>query len=278
MWKASSALLLGLLWPQEGPEPASMLVRRTDVSAVLRSWRITGVMACAHKGRVRKCLRVENAFPCGLLEIVQRPGASQILEALPWVAPIPTGGRHGEGNLRFGEARVASLVPTLVAEPGLPIAKPHSMGFRMSYVSEFDPIGWRVEAWDLLLNASKVPPDCSRVPLHPGCAGLWGSLYPRAGYVIHGSEPQAAALQALRAALAAHRPVGRAVVTPYPFEPRRGHFLQMLKPAWRPGVPIGYPLPPDWMPGSMSGSYLFMHLGIFEECARCLPARLVGPR
>ncbi len=52
----------------------------------------------------------------------------------------------------------------------------------------------------------------------------------------------------------------------------------MIRPVRRKAVRIGADGPIDEGALSMAGAYLFVHLGIFEECRRCLPPRLVGPR
>ena len=278
MWKASSALLLGLLLPQEIPEPVATIVGRTDLSAIFRTWRIKGVLACHHKGRLRKCLWVENAFPCGIFEVVQQTGASAVAEAQSAVRGIRTTGGHGESNLRFAEARVHTVVPFPPDFIGIPIAKPWPVGFQVNYISELDPIGWRVEWWDLLLRGALAGRQCEAFPRHPGCAGSWGPIYPRTGFVLHQSEPMAAFLQAVRAGRVASDPAGRIVLQPYLFEPRTGHYLQMVRPVTRPALPIGISGRIDEGAGSRTGTYVFLHLGIFEECARCLPPRLVGPR
>ncbi|MBI4566491.1 MAG: hypothetical protein HY716_17570 [Planctomycetes bacterium] len=277
MWRASSALVLGLLWPQDAPESAAALMKRADAGALLRTWKFKGVMHCTVGGLPLACIRVENAFPCGLIEVVQRPGASQVFEAQSVVSSVHAGSRHSEGNLRFAEARVHTAVP-LPPDFILPVARPPAMGYRLNYVSEFDRIGWRTAWWDLLLRAARVPASCERWPNQPGCAGRWGAMYPRTGFAVHASEPMAAFLQAVRAGRVASDPAGRVVLEPYLFEPRPGHYLQMIKPVWRPAVPIGPPGALDRGAGSTTGSYLFIHLGIFEECRGCLPPRLVGPR
>lgn len=278
MWKASSALLLGLLLPQDIPEPAATLVRRADVSAIFRTWRIKGVLACPHKGRHYKCLWVENAFPCGIFEVVQQPGATVVAEAQSAVRGIRTTAGHGESNLRFAETRVHTVVPFPPDFLGFPIAKPWPVGFHVNYISELDPVGWRVEWWDLILRGALLGFQCEVNPRHPGCAGSWGPIYPRTGFVLHPSEPKAAFLQAVRAGRVASDPAGRVVLRLYPFEPRTGHYIQMVRPVTRLAVPIGLPGPIDEGGGSRTGTYVFLHLGVFEECRRCLPPRLVGPR
>jgi hypothetical protein len=276
--RIAAALLAGLLFPQEIPEPASTIAARADLGAIFRTWRIKGVLGCPHKGRTRHCLWVENAFPCGIFEVVQRPGASLVADAQPAVRGLRTTGGHGGGGLRFADARVHTLVPWPPDFIGFPIAKPWPAGFRVNYLSELDPIGWRIDWWDRILRPVPVVGDCATRPLQPGCAGTWGAYYPRTGFVLDPSEPKAAFLQAVRAGRVASDPAGRVTLSPYPFEPRTGHYLQLLRPVLRPAIPIGSPGAIDAGAGSRSGSYLFLHLGIFEECHRCLAPRLVGPR
>ena len=273
-----AALLAGLLFPQEIPEPASTLAARADLSAIFRTWRIKGVLGCPHKGRTRHCLWVENAFPCGVFEVVQRPGASLVAEAQPAVRGLFTTGGHGAGGLRFADARVHTLVPYPPDFIGFPIAKPWPIGFRVNYLSELDRIGWRIDWWDRILRPVPVVGECETRPFQPGCAGTWGAFYPRTGFLLHHSEAKAAFLQAVRAGRVASDPAGRVVLAPYPFEPRTGHYLQLVRPVLRPAIPIGLPGDIDAGAGSRTGSYLFLHFGIFEECHRCLPPRLVGPR
>lgn len=277
MTRIAAALLAGLLFPQDIPEPASTIAARADVSAIFRSWRIKGVLGCPHKGRTRHCLWVENAFPCGIFEVVQRPCASLVAEAQSAVRGLRTTGGHG-GGLRFADARVHTLVPWPPDFIGFPIAKPWPSGFRVNYLSELDPVGWRIDWWDRILRPVPAVGDCASRPLQPGCAGTWGAYYPRTGFVLDPSEPKAAFLQAVRAGRVASDPAGRVALSPYPFEPRTGHYLQLVRPVLRPAIPIGSPGAIDAGAGSRTGSYLFLHLGIFEECRRCLAPRLVGPR
>jgi len=276
--RIAAALLAGLLFPQEIPEPASTIAARADMSAIFRTWRLKGVLGCPHKGRTRHCLWVENAFPCGIIEVVQRPGASLVAEAQPAVRGLRTTGGHGGGGLRFADARVHTLVPWPPDFIRFPIAKPWPAGFGVNYLSELDPVGWRIDWWDRILRPVPVVGDCETRPLQPGCAGTWGAYYPRTGFVLNPSEPKAAFLQAVRAGRVASDPAGRVTLSLYPFEPRTGHYLQLLRPVLRPAIPIGSPGAIDAGAGSRSGSYLFLHFGIFEECHRCLAPRLVGPR
>lgn len=276
--RSAAALLAGLLFPQDIPEPASTLAARADLGSILRTWRLKGVLSCPHKGRTRHCLWVENAFPCGIFEVAQRPGASLVVEAQSLARGLRSTGGHGEGGLRFADARVHTLVPFPPDLLGLPIAKPWPQGFRVNYLSELDPVGWRIDWWDRLLRPTRLALGCEFQPAQAGCAGVWGPYYPRTGYVLHQSEPMAAFLQAVRAGRVASDPAGRGVLSRYAFEPRTGHYLQLVRPVLRPAIPIGAPGPIDAGAVSRTGSYVFLHFGIFEECRRCLPPRLVGPR
>ena len=278
MTRMAAALMAGLLFPQDIPEPASTITARADLSAIFRSWRIRGVLSCPHKGRTRHCLWVENAFPCGIIEVVRRPGASLVAEAQAAVRGVRTTAGHTEGGLSFADARVHTIVPFPPDFIGIPIAKPWPSGFRVNYVSELDAVGWRIDWWDRTLRPSLAAIGCEAQPLQPGCAGTWGAFYPRTGFLQQPSEPKAAYLQAVRAGRVASDPAGRVVLSPYLFEPRTGHYLQMIRPVLRPAIAIGSPGEVDAGAGSATGSYLFLHFGIFEECHRCLPPRLVGPR
>lgn len=227
-------------------------VGRLDLSVVLRTWRVKGVLYCP-----KPCLWVENAYPTGLLEISRQTMKSRI-------APLPfrvsatsshTGPEDGsQSALQFAEARVFYFAPSLEFEEL--IAKPPS-GFYLAYVSELDAVGWRSPFVDQML-------------LRP----------PRIGFVIQDSEVLAAYEQALRAARVASAPALRVVLGRYPYEPRTGHFIQMVHPRARSAITIGSRdfEKMERQVLSLDGSYMFVHYGIFESCRRCLPTRLVGPR
>jgi hypothetical protein len=192
----------------------------------------------------------------------------------------------GDGTLnQFAEARVYTFVvpaPGIEATP-IPLARPWGPLFQVDYLSELDFLGWRNPAIDMLTSpeawVSSVK-SCDRTPDLAFCAGTWGSYFPRIGFVNHPSPVIAAHLQALRAGRASSRPFGRAVIAPYPFEPRTGHYLQMIRPLWRPSISIGLPMTKLIEAGAYSphGAYLFMHYGIFETCRGCMPVILTGPR
>lgn len=289
MTKAISAAALGFVMflPYEGTESSPALAPRVDVSAILRSWRLKGVLVCPHHGHMRKCWWVENAYPCGILEVVHSPWTSHMAEAAgllktgQGVGPAVTssaGADRGQSNLQFADARVYTFIPPLPEALDIPIARPRGPFFAPHYLSELDAWGWRTGIVDRLLQPLRSRANCEKAPDPHNCAGRWGAYWPREGFVVQQSEPMAAYLQALRAGRAASSPMGRFAITPYPFEPRTGHFIQMMRPVPRPAIRIGHAGPIDQGAGSLHGAYLFVHLGIFEECRRCLPPRLVEVR
>jgi hypothetical protein len=259
--------------PFEGTVPLGSIAGQVDVSAIIKTWRVKGALVCSHKGKPKTCLWVENAFPCGLLEVVHQPFRTHITEASAALAALrrlplssSAGSDRGQTNLQFADSHVFTWVPPLVEDIDVPIAWPKGFSFAANYLSELDAFAWRTGLIDRLTKPPYVP------------VGTWGSWYPREGYLIHQSEPKAAFLQAVRAGRAASDPAGRFVPIPYPFEPRNGHLLQVIRPVRRRAVRIGEAGPIDEGAGSLHGAYLFIHMGIFEECRRCLPTRLVGPR
>ena len=270
LWKILSALALCLLQdrlPYEGSIPVPAVVPRLDLTCILRTWRVKGVLACPYKGDTKPCLWVENAYPCGLLEVVRQTGKSHLFPSLPVGTKRTTSG-HGESQLQFSDARVFTFVPPFVQDLEIPIAAPRGPTFTLNYVSEIDAPGWRSGLLDLLF------------PQPMDCAGNWGCYTPRIGFIQQQSEVLAAYLQALRAGRVASWPIGRVAVSPYSFEPRTGHYLQMVSPVPRSCVSIGHPdlKALETGAGSPYGAYLFVHWGLFEACKRCLPPRLLPPR
>lgn len=290
MWKSSvlGVLVLSMMQerlPFEGSVPLKAVTAQVDVSAILRTWRIKGVLACVSGGRPRKCLWVENAYPCGIFEVVHQPFRSHLPEVAPLMAALrklplalssSAGSDKGQTNLQFADVRVYTYVPPRIEETDLPIAQPRGVPFTVNYVSELDAVAWRTGLVDRLTRPG--PLTCDVAPDRRHCAGRWGPYNPREGFLVHQSEPKAAHLQAVRGGRVAHDPPGRFVMVPYEFEPRTGHLIQLIRPAWRRAIRIGEAGPIDEGAGSIHGAYLFVHLGIFEECRRCLPPRLVGPR
>lgn len=252
--------------PYEGTVPPPALLGRIDVGCILKTWKIKGVLVCPWRGGVTPCLWVENAYPCGVLEVVRQPFRTH-LASVPLPAGKLTSG-HNEGGLQFAESRVFTFVPPLAQHLEIPLAAPRGPFFQVNYVSELDAPGWRTGLLDLLMQ----PPV--------ECAGAWGGYSPRTGFVTQPSEVIAAHLQALRGGRVASSPFGRVVLSPYPFEPRTGHFIQRIAPPGPGCVSIGNPDLRSLEAGALSphGAYLFLHYGLFEECRRCLEPRLVGPR
>ncbi len=266
--KGLSVLALCLIQdlPYVGSLPPPAILTRLDFSCALRTWKIKGVLWCPWQGNLKPCLWVENAYPCGLLEVVRQPLKSHVV-GLPFSVGLTTSG-HNEGQVQFAEARVFTFVPPVTQQLEIPIAAPSTPKFMVNYVSELDAFGWRTGLTDLLFTKSG------------DCAGKWGCFSPRRGFVEQSSEVIAAHLQALRGGRVASMPFGRVVLFPYEYEPRLGHFLQMVSPTVRSCVSIGYPDLSSLEAGGLSpyGAYLFVHWAMFDECRRCLPPRLLPPR
>ena len=269
-WKALSLLAVALLRQDvsyEGTVDPVTAIGRLDVSCIFATWRIKGVLWCPYKNNWKPCLWVENAYPCGLLEVVRQPMKSHVMR-LPEIRGTTSG--HNEAQLQFGEARVFTFIPPVVQNLDIPIAAPRGAFFAINYISELDSAGWRTGLLDSLFSMTKVKEK----------VGAWGDAYPRCGFVQQPSEPIAAHLQAVRAGKVAAAPLGRVFIQPYPFEPRVGHRMQLISPSIRGCVPIGTPLLKllETGTGSPWGAYLFVHWGLFEECKRCLSPRLLPPR
>lgn len=271
LWKATSLLLLCLAQdrlPYEGSLSAATILPRLDLTCILRTWRIKGVLWCPWHGTTKPCLWVENAYPCGILEVVRQPFRSHLAE-LPGLPARSLTSGHNEDRLQFAETRVLTYIPPLLQDLEIPIAAPRGPVYTINYVSELDGAGWRTGLSDLLLPGVK-----------GDCAGNWGCFSPRIGFLTQQSEVLAAHLQALRAGRVAAAPLGRVVITPYSYEPRLGHHLQMISPTLRACVSIGNSdlKALETGGGSPYGAYLFVYWGYFEACKRCLPPRYLPPR
>lgn len=282
--------------PYEGKDSLTSTLGRMDVLLILRTWRAKGVLACTHGFDVRVCLWVENAYPSGLFEVIRQPYKTQLAEMkamLKGLEPLKVGpagsSSHspvaGDGTAnQFAEARVYTFVPDLgLSNSDVPLAIPSSLRFQPNYITELDAIGWRSTLVDTMTCPEMVVArlkSCGMAPDPITCAGTWGSYFPRIGFINHPSQAMAAAMQALRAGRAASRPLGRAVLSPYDYEPRTGHYIQMVEPLPKLATSIGSPFPGllDAGAGSTFGNYLFVHFGIFDYCAGCLPVRLVEER
>jgi hypothetical protein len=260
---ASLCLLQDRL-PYEGTLNPATVLPRLDVTCILRTWRVKGVLACPWNGHMKPCLWVENAYPCGLLEVVRQPFKSH-LAGFPGSRRSTAG--HNETQLQYAETRVFSYVPPFVQDLEIPIAAPRGPTFMVNYVSELDAPGWRTGLLEALFRS-------------PEKVGAWGCASPRTGWVDQPSEPLAAHLQAIRAGKVAALPIGRVVISPYAFEPRVGHYVQMVSPVVRSCVTIGNSdlRALETGAGSPYGAYLFVHWGLFDECRRCLRPRLLPPR
>ncbi len=268
LWKTLSIAALCLLQerlPYEGTIPVPTILPRLDVSCMIKTWRIKGVLYCPWHGHMKPCLWVENAYPCGLLEVVRQPFKSHLPE-FPQIPFRKTTSSHTQSALQFAETRVFTFVPPLVQMLEIPIAAPRPQ-LMINYVSELDSVGWRTGLLDKLFAVNRE------------CAGEWGCYYPRIGFVEQPSEVLAAHLQALRGGRVASNPIGR-IAIPYSFEPRTGHYLQMISPKLRSCVSIGNSdlksLESDGT--SPHGAYLFVQWGLFDECKRCLHTRYLPPR
>lgn len=200
---------------------------QVDVGLILSTWKIKGVMVCTRDGRPNACLLIENAYPCGIIEVVRQPGRSHLLEAslLKLLEPLGNFGvLYGKSSshtvesdqgshLQFAEAHVYTFVPPLLGVPaigGLPIVHPLGPLFQVSYFSEIDGFNWRTAFADYVLDPEAAAkrlalPSCESVPRVEDCAGKWGSWFPRIGFLNHPSEVMAAYMQALRAGRAAAR-------------------------------------------------------------------------
>lgn len=267
----------------EGRHDRLSLETQIDFSAVLRTWRIKGVMVCTHGGETTTCLWVENAYPCGVFEVVRQPFRSHLKEGrarLELFAKLHPGlqSRHGE-DLQFADVRAWTFVPELNLKLDLPLAIPDAAALELDYVSELDASAWRREWVDRVLNPAPIA-FCEKVSNPKECAGRWGAYRPRAGFVTRGSEVMASCLQALRGGRVASQPAGRVILSRYDYEPRTGHYLQRISPGPGQAFSIGSSdvTGVERGAGSKRGAYLFVHFGVFEVCNGCLPVRLTEER
>lgn len=284
-------VVLGILAAQdvprlgyEGSYDSVRLEAQIDWAAVLRTWRIKGVLVCTHAGETTTCLWVENAYPVGILEAVRQPFRTHLKEGERTFSLLRGFGsrmesRHGE-DLQFAEVRTWTFVPELKVELDIALAIPDSASLELDYASELDLAAWRSEWVDRLLEPRAVLVSCERVSSPRDCPGRWGSYWPRIGFVARSNEVIASCVQALRGGRVASRGMGRIVLSRYAHEPRTGHYLQMLSPVSRPAVSIGSPDVGSIERAAVSrhGAYLFVHFGVFEACRGCLPVRLTEER
>jgi hypothetical protein len=270
--------------PYEGTLSIISTYGLVDVGTILSSWRILGALACPTlEGGIRACLLVENAYPCGIFEVIRQRGRTHYAEMGGVLALLGSFTLFGKSSsetaraaagdsLQFADTRVYGFVPDLgLANSGVPLAIPQGTTFQVSYVSELDGFGWRKPLVDELVAPQSVIArlkSCDRIPDPKNCAGSWGSYWPRVGSIENPSQVMAAHVQALRAGRAASAPLGRVVLETYAYEPRTGHYIQMIRPTYRTAITIGSPLITLYERGAGSsyGAYAFLHYGIFFAC------------
>jgi hypothetical protein len=274
----------------EGTETSVGVLGRLDLSCIFRNHFILGAMVCTHGFEVRACLIHQNPYPVGILESVRRKGTSFLSEAKPFLSVLKglpvlgdTSSHTNEPSsgtgLQFSEAHAYESVPDLPVDDF--IAKPSGSIFVPRYFSEADGFFWRSPEAARAVDPSAMVAGllaCSKIPRPAECAGTWGPWYPETGFLVHPSEVMAAHVQALRGArVSSHSQIR--VSNRYQWEPRTGHFVQMVRPIWKTCVSIGSPLVKyaELGAGSTEGAYLFIHFAVFIECNGCLPAILQAP-
>lgn len=280
----------------------------TDWRCILRHWRIRGVGVCIKKLKPHPCLKVENPWPVGVLEITPREFSSSIKEVDLLLAKMrgaargardrllrttPDASSHtaqspGARALRFAEAHVMGFAPPwegATRSPAVPVAIPCGARgpLQLHYASELDALGWRSELLDLLFavpHTRVVPCDLQWPSNLHGCAGPWGAYYPRVGWATHSSAVIAAVLQAARAGRVASEPaLGRVVLGPYPYPPRTGHFYQLVHPTARACEAIGSPrvLKAEAGAASPRGTYVLVHFAVLRQCIGCERCGTLAP-
>ena len=225
------------------------------------TWKILGPCMC---NPFTPCVTVEYWEPAWLVEIVKVPGTTAIpilgdilkagLSALG-VSLFGGGGAGnsagaGMGNLDYSEAHVWSF-PQILGGPCTGCAPINALP-KLLYASEADTVGWRTSTAPLSLPSPALLP-----------VGVWGMLFPRTGFVIHGSPPVASGLRAFRAMNIAFQP---ATPAPVPeahvvLSPAMGlsGCMQMASPKQTPCFPSGTPSM-TWEHGAVSarGSYIWI--------------------
>ena len=280
--------------PYEGTQTLAGTVPQVDITCILKSWRILGVVVCVLGVTPYTCLYVENAYPSGLIEVERQPLRSHYGELADFLKSFESlrfygvTSNHttvaGDGTSgQYSEAKVYTFIPDVgLGNSDIPLAVPNGQTFQVNYLSELDGFAWRSPLVDFLTNPESIlsrSKSCDRMPDLQGCAGTWGSYSPRIGFVNNPSQVMGAYVQALRAGRAASSPWGRVTLGTYGTEPRTGHYIQMLAPSYRTCVSIGTPFVKtvETGAGSQYGAYLFMHYGVFRVCKRCIPVYLTEP-
>src|SRR5262245_41162431 len=212
------------------------------------------------------CLLVTYWEPGWLVETVKQPGTTSLGRIAPGMTTVwrtvglvfPNGGGgagaspgRGQRNLQYNEAHVLPF-PQLIGGP-CTSCRPQGGPLAINYLSEIDSL-WRL--------ATGLPP--LQVPGVVGfLLGSWGSLYPRGGFGITGSEPVGSGLAAARAMDIASNPLGnptqpeaRVVLQP---ADGRSQCCQLALPRQTGCFPVGMN-PALWETGTVSadGTYLWI--------------------
>lgn len=259
---------------------------------ILKTWRFKGLRVCKKPPYV--CALIENAFPTGLIEVTRKPFKTNLEGLKPVFKSIAKmkifkkmTSSHTDSwdlsgsSLQFQDVHVYTFVLESIVPSGFLIAWPGRGMFLINYLSELDRHSWRRSALDRILY-----PAASRFPceLFSGnlrfCAGKWGNYYPRIGFITRDSEVISSYLAGLRGALVANKPFARIVLSRYRFEPRTGHYIQMIAPKQRKPIKIGAGRISRIESNSLAkdAHYLFVHYPIMEACLECIPPRVVPAR
>jgi hypothetical protein len=212
------------------------------------------------------CLRIAYWEPAWLVETVKQPGTSSLGGIVPGLnallgrlgstSPVGGGGAgvspgSGQRNLQYHEAHVVTF-PRILGGPCTG-CRPQGGPLNVHYLSEIDPL-WRLATGLPLVRV----PGLSELLLP-----FWGSLYPRSGFSITGSEPVSSGLAAARAMDIAGNPFGnptlpeaRVVLQP---TGGRSQCQQLALPRQTGCLPAGL-FPALWETATVSpdGTYLWI--------------------
>src|SRR5689334_8405217 len=127
--------------PYEGTQSLAGTIPQVDITCILRSWRILGVVVCVLGVTPYACLYVENAYPSGLIEVERQPLRSYYGEMggfLKSLEPLRFFGRSsdhvpvsGDGTSgQYSEAKVYTFIPDVgIANSDIPLAIPSGSTF-----------------------------------------------------------------------------------------------------------------------------------------------------
>ncbi len=107
----------------------------------------------------------------------------------------------GEGGLRFQEAHVYDFPAKMFIDKAL-CPNPTNTTLGVRYLTEMDSVEWRTTQSEEFLPQSQMA-----IAIKSNDLGLWGSLFPRSGYVINPSDPIASVLVMMRAVSIAGLPL-----------------------------------------------------------------------